>query len=157
MNKLAETYNLPVLISTHPRTRNRLATQPDELKKGLRFHPPFGFNDYIRLQKSAKLVLSDSGTISEESLILGFPAVTLRDSIQRPESIDTGGIITTGLGAAEIIDSVHMTLQQIAEEGFASAPAEYQIADASRRTVNFIRSTVHSHASRTGIRPTPAL
>ena len=113
LNKLAETYNLPVLISTHPRTRNRLATQPDELKKGLRFHPPFGFNDYIRLQKSAKLVLSDSGTISEESLILGFPAVTLRDSIERPESIDTGGIITTGLGAAEIIDSVHMTLQQM--------------------------------------------
>lgn len=153
LNELARTYSLPVLISTHPRTRKRLASQPDELKDGLRFHPPFGFNDYIQLQKSAKLVLSDSGTISEESLMLGFPAVTLRESIERPESIDTGGITTTGLGAAEIIDSVRMALLQIAEEGFPSAPAEYQIPDASRRTVNFIRSTVHSHASRAGIRP----
>jgi UDP-N-acetylglucosamine 2-epimerase (non-hydrolysing) len=152
LNSLADIYDLPVLISTHPRTRKRLAAQPDKLKDGLRFHPPFGFHDYIKLQKSAKLVLSDSGTISEESLILGFPAVTLRDSIERPESLDTAGITTTGLGASEIIDSVQMTLSQINEEGFPSAPAEYQITDASRRAVNFIRSTVHSHASRTGIR-----
>lgn len=153
LNKLADIYEVPVLISTHPRTRNRLSTQPDELKNGLRFHPPFGFNDYIKLQRSAKLVLSDSGTISEESLILGFPAVTLRDFIERPESLDTGGIITTGLGTTEIVDAVEITLQQIEEDGFASSPDEYKITDTSRRTVNFIRSTAHSHGQRTGIRP----
>ncbi|MDQ0673958.1 UDP-N-acetylglucosamine 2-epimerase [Pseudarthrobacter siccitolerans] len=155
LNRLVDTFGIPVLISTHPRTRQRLAEQPDELKAGLGFHPPFGFNDYVRLQKSAKLVLSDSGTISEESLMLQFPAVTLRDFIERPESVDTGGIITTGLRANEIIDSVRMTLQQIDEDGFPSVPNEYQIQDASRRTVNFIRSTVHSHAARAGIRETP--
>ncbi|MDQ0689874.1 non-hydrolyzing UDP-N-acetylglucosamine 2-epimerase [Arthrobacter sp. W4I7] len=154
LNRLADTYNLPVLISTHPRTRQRLASQPPELKNGLHFHPPFGFNDYVKLQQSAKLVLSDSGTISEESLILGFPAVTLRDSTERPESMDAGGIITTGPGAAAILDSVQMTLQQVEEDGFSSPPGEYQIRDTSRRTVNFIRSTVHSHAMRAAIRAT---
>lgn len=152
LKTLADIYELPVLISTHPRTRKRLSSQPESLKDGLRFHSPFGFNDYIRLQKSAKIVLSDSGTISEESLILGFPAVTLRDFIERPESLDTGGITTTGLGAIEIVDSVRITLQQFEEDGMAAAPEEYNITDTSRRTVNFIRSTAHSHRQRTGIR-----
>lgn len=152
LKTLADIYELPVLISTHPRTRKRLSSQPESLKDGLRFHSPFGFNDYIRLQKSAKIVLSDSGTISEESLILGFPAVTLRDFIERPESLDTGGITTTGLGTIEIVDSVRITLQQFEEDGMAAAPEEYNITDTSRRTVNFIRSTAHSHRQRTGIR-----
>lgn len=151
LNKLTQIYQIPVLISTHPRTRNKLESQPDELKRQLNFHPPFGFNDYVKLQKSARLVLSDSGTISEESLLLKFPAVTLRDFIERPESIDVGGIITTGLTAASIIDSVEITLNQFRFEGAASLPAEYEINDVSRRTVNFIRSTVHSHYRRTGM------
>ncbi|WP_457946044.1 non-hydrolyzing UDP-N-acetylglucosamine 2-epimerase [Pseudarthrobacter sp. alpha12b] len=152
LNVLSQAYDLPVLISTHPRTRLRLETQPDDLKTGLRFHPPFGFNDYVRLQKSARLVLSDSGTISEESLLLKFPAVTLRDFIERPESLDVGGIITTGLSTAAIIDSVRVTLAQFDADGPPSVPAEYTINDASRRTFNFIRSTSHSHLQRTGIR-----
>lgn len=153
LNDLAARYGLPVLISTHPRTRKRLETQPPELKKSLEFHAPFGFNDYVQLQKSAKLVLSDSGTISEESLLLGFPAVTLRDFIERPESLDVGGIITTGLSSQAIIDSVEITLQQFALEGSARIPVDYNVQDVSRRTLNFIRSTVHSHRQRTGIRP----
>lgn len=151
LNELGREYSLPVLVSTHPRTRKRLESQSEELKSGLRFHPPFGFNDYVKLQKSAKLVLSDSGTISEESLLLGFPAVTLREFIERPEALDMGGIATTGLDAGVIIDSVNMTLQQFAEEGAASIPWEYSVEDTSRRTVNFIRSTAHSHGKRTGI------
>lgn len=152
LNALAQEYLLPVLISTHPRTRKRLETQPEDLKTGLRFHPPFGFNDYIRLQRSARLVLSDSGTISEESLLLKFPAVTLRDFIERPEALDVGGITTTGLSTNAIIDSARIALAQFDAEGTASIPWEYEIEDVSRRTLNFIRSTVQSHAQRTGTR-----
>ncbi len=152
LNELGRCYNLPVLISTHPRTRKRLESQPQELKRNLRFHAPFGFNDYIKLQKAAKLVLSDSGTISEESLILKFPAVTLRDFIERPESLDVGGMITTGVSAAAITDSVRVALDQFDQHGTPEAPWEYSVPDVSRRTVNFIRSTVHSHRQRAGIR-----
>lgn len=151
LQTIGHKYQMPVLISTHPRTRKRLEDQPDELKAGLRFHPPFGFNDYVKLQKEAKLVLSDSGTIAEESSLLGFPAVTLRDAIERPESMDTGAIITTGVGAEAIVDSVGMVLSQFEIDGPPTIPADYQISDTSRRTVNFIRSTAHSHHRRAGI------
>lgn len=148
---IGRTYQMPVLISTHPRTRKRLEDQPEELKAGLIFHPPFGFNDYIKLQQESKLVLSDSGTISEESSLLGFPAVTLRDAIERPESMDTGAIITTGVGADAIVDSIGMVLSQFEADGRPTIPTDYQISDTSRRTVNFIRSTAHSHHRRAGI------
>ncbi|SDK43056.1 UDP-N-acetylglucosamine 2-epimerase (non-hydrolysing) [Cryobacterium psychrotolerans] len=152
LSKLAAEYSLPVLVSTHPRTRNRLAAQPEALKGGLTFHPPFGFNDYVRLQQSAKLVLSDSGTISEESTILGFPAVTLRDSIERPEALDAGGIITVGVSSRAISDGVRIALEEFRIDGPTPPPGEYAIADTSRRVLAFLRSTVHSHNARTGIR-----
>lgn len=152
LNELSLEHELPVLVSTHPRTRKRLETQPERLKTGLRFHPPFGFNDYIRLQQSAKLVLSDSGTISEESSILGFPAVTLRDFIERPESLDSGAITTVGLSTEAISDGVRIALEEFASDGPASSPREYDIDDTSRRVVNFIRSSAHSHFQRSGIR-----
>ena len=151
LQTIARTYDVPVLISTHPRTRKRLEDQPEELKRDLRFHPPFGFNDYVKLQREAKLVLSDSGTISEESSLLGFPAVTLRDAIERPESLDTGAIITTGVSADAIVDCIEIVLRQFAEDGRPTIPEDYQIADTSRRTVDFIRSTAHTHHKRAGI------
>jgi len=152
LGRLSDEYKLPVLVSTHPRTRKRLEDQIDELKDRLVFHAPFGFNDYIRLQQSAKLVLSDSGTISEEASLLGFPAVSLRDAIERPEAIDTGVMITAGVEMKSVMDAVAMTLRQYQADGPAAIPAEYQIADASRRAVTFIHSTVHSHANRSGLR-----
>ena len=90
---------LPVLVSTHPRTRKRLEALGvrHERDDRIRFMEPFGFHDYNQLQLEAACVLSDCGTISEESSILGFPAVTLRDSIERPEALDTGAIMMTGL------------------------------------------------------------
>lgn len=154
LNAVGSQYNVPVLLSTHPRTRKRLDAQPEDLKTGIIMHPPFGFNDYVKLQKEALIVLSDSGTISEESSLLGFAAVTLRDFIERPESLDTGGIVTSGLHMESIIDAIDMTLQQTSEEGFVHPPADYQIADTSRRVVNFIRSTAHSHHQRAGLRQT---
>lgn len=152
LNQLAKAYDLPVLVSTHPRTRKRLDELPEEPRGSLTFHPPFGFHDYVALQQGAKLVLSDSGTISEESSILGFPAVTLRDFIERPESMDTGGIITVGISADSITDGVRIALEEFGSAGSATLPAEYQVSDTSRRVVSFIRSTAHSHGQRTGIR-----
>ena len=78
------------MVSTHPRTRGRLDVQGATDIDGVQFHEPLGLLDYCKLQLAAACVLSDSGTVSEESLILGFPAVTLRDSIERPEALDTG-------------------------------------------------------------------
>lgn len=144
LQMLGEDYGLPVLVSTHPRTRKRLERQPTELTEKLILHPPFGFTDYVRLQQSARVVLSDSGTISEESTMLGFPAVTLRDSIERPEAIDTGGIVCASVDTDAIVNAVAIVLDQFEHEGRAAIPAEYLIPDTSRRVMNFIRSTVHN-------------
>ena len=152
LGQLAAAYDLPVLVSTHPRTLQRLEGQSEEVKSKLVFHAPFGFNDYVQLQQSAKLVLSDSGTISEESSIVGFPAVSLRDAIERPEAIDTGVTITCGVEAESVLGAVALTLLQFEEDGPASVPAEYQVRDASRRTVSFIHSTAATHHARSGIR-----
>ncbi len=152
LNAVGAQHQVPVLLSTHPRTRKRLEEQPVEVKGEVILHTPFGFNDYVKLQREALIVLSDSGTISEESSLLGFSAVTLRDFIERPESLDTGSIITAGLNKESILDAVAMTLQQNAEEGFVPPPADYAISDTSRRVVSFIRSTAHSHVQRTGLR-----
>jgi UDP-N-acetylglucosamine 2-epimerase (non-hydrolysing) len=135
---------LPVLVSTHPRTRKRLEGSSDAAKDGLVFHPPFGFLDYIKLQMEAKVVLSDSGTIAEESAILGFPAVTLRDFIERPEALDTGSIMTAGLDSASVLEGVRWVLGR----GTPECPTDYQVANTSTRVVSFILGTVHSHRRR---------
>lgn len=152
LNRVAEIYGHPVLVSTHPRTRARLGSQPEQVKGKILFHQPFGFNDYVKLQQSSTLVLSDSGTISEESSLLRFPAVTLRDFIERPEALDTGSIITTGVGTDAIVDAVNMTLREITASGFPDIPVDYQARNVSHRVLAFIRSTAHSHHQRTGIR-----
>lgn len=152
LNALADDYNVPVLVSTHPRTLKRLESQDMRLKSNLRFHAPFGFNDYIRLQTEAKLVLSDSGTISEECSILGFRAVTLRDFIERPEALDAGIIVTAGVDTPSILDAVAIALASPLPGRDIPRPAEYSISNTSLRTLNFIRSTAHSHRVRTGIR-----
>ncbi|GIH20999.1 non-hydrolyzing UDP-N-acetylglucosamine 2-epimerase [Rugosimonospora africana] len=147
------TWSLPVLVSTHPRTRKRLeALAGDGMTlDGVAFHEPFGLFDYVRLQTSARCTLSDSGTISEEAAILGFPAVTLRESIERPEALDSGGIIMTGLDPDGVIEAVAVTVEQVAAEG-VGCPADYQVADTSRRVVDFILSTVRRHHDWAGIR-----
>ena len=104
LNAVAEEWGWPVLVSTHPRTRKRLEAGGGPAAHELvRFHEPFGFLDYNRLQLGAACVLSDSGTISEESTMLGFPAVTLRSSIERPEALDTGAITMTDLDPATVV------------------------------------------------------
>lgn len=152
LNALAQEYDVPVLVSTHPRTRKRLEAQSAELKDQLVLHAPFGFNDYVRLQRSAKLVLSDSGTISEESSMLGFPAVTMRDAIERPESLDAGAMITCGVEPDSVSDAVRFALATFEVSGRPHVPDGYQIADTSRRVVAFILSSARTHHARAGIR-----
>lgn len=151
LQAVRDAYGLPVLVSTHPRTRKRLEALPAKAKEGLIFHPPFGFHDYNKLQIDAALVLSDSGTISEESSILGFPAVTMRRQIERPEALDTGSIATTDLDAGNVLDAVRIALARQAEGAFATIPDDYQVRDTSYRVLNVIRSFAHSHAARIGL------
>ena len=145
-------FDRPVLVSTHPRTRLRLERAGARPTDAIRFHRPFGFFDYVRLQRDAFCVLSDSGTISEESAILGFPAVTLRDAIERPEALETGAMITTGLESPVVREAIRQMLDQRHAGESPPVPPEYAIRNCSQRVVNFIRSTVHVHHSWAGIR-----
>jgi UDP-N-acetyl-L-fucosamine synthase len=140
---------VPVLVSTHPRTRKRLEALGRDVE-GVTFHPPLGFIDYVRLQQDALCVLSDSGTISEESSILGFPAVTLRDSIERPEALDTGSIIMTGLDSDNIVEAIDLLNQE--RKADHVIPQEYAIDNCSERVVRFILSSYRRHAVWSGLR-----
>ena len=150
-----EKWNLPVYVSTHPRTRKHLEALTDWIEpEGIVFHEPFGFYDFNRLQVSAACVLSDSGTIAEESTILGFPAITLRDSIERPEALDTGAIIMTGLDAHDVVEAVTVAMASKPTNNCMSAvtPNDYLIDNTSSRAVNFILSTARRHKSWAGLR-----
>ncbi|MDG4801820.1 UDP-N-acetylglucosamine 2-epimerase (non-hydrolyzing) [Micromonospora sp. WMMD980] len=153
LRAVRDRWQFPVLVSTHPRTRGRLeslaldATALD----GIAFHEPFGLLDYVQLQTKAYCTLSDSGTISEEAAILNFPAVTLRESIERPEALDVGGIIMTGLDPDGVVEAVALTVDQVRVDG-VPCPVDYQVRDTSRRVVDFILSTVRRHHDWAGIR-----
>jgi len=146
-------WGLPVMVSTHPRTRKHLEQHAYNLAKldGLVFHEPFGFMDYVKLQIKAKCTLSDSGTISEESAILNLPALTLRESIERPESLDAGTITTTGLDVDLVLAAVRAIAQRA--QGYQhECASDYRIADFSHRVSNYILSTVRRHHQWSGIR-----
>lgn len=149
---VAEDQQVPLLLSTHPRTRKRVEESGLSATDDVILHNPLGFSDYVRLQKSARCVISDSGTISEESTMLGFPAVTLRDAIERPEALDSGGIITTGLAVEDVVDAVKITIAEHSNNGPVAVPTDYAIGDSSRRVLNYIRSTANTHSVRAGIR-----
>jgi UDP-N-acetylglucosamine 2-epimerase (non-hydrolysing) len=151
LNVLAADWDLPVLVSTHPRTRNRLEALSGRTTHPLvRFHEPFGFLDYNKLQLGAACVLSDSGTIAEESTILGFPAVTLRSSIERPEALDTGAITMTDLDPLVLPTAIRFATGRESRGGVR--PLDYQVTNTSERVVNFILSTAFQHAFWTGLR-----
>ena len=150
-----EAYDLPVFVSTHPRTRKRLEALPSSAEHdGITFGEPLGFHDYNRLQVSAACCLSDSGTIAEESSLLGFPAVTLRDSIERPEAIDTGGILMTGLDQEDVVAAVGVAMAagNTRDGAGPRTPHDYMIDNTSERAVNFILSTARRHRAWAGIR-----
>lgn len=149
--RVYETWKLPVLVSTHPRTRNRLEDAGlTGRSAGLLFHAPFGFHDYLRLQTEARCVLSDSGTISEEASLLGFPAVTLRDSIERPEALDAGAIVMCGVRPDDVLGAVELALAP--RSVVATVPQGYEVADTSTRVVRYLHSTVSRHHEWAGLR-----
>jgi UDP-N-acetylglucosamine 2-epimerase (non-hydrolysing) len=153
LRAVRRTFDLPILVSTHPRTRKQLenlVVEPGSLE-GIAFHEPFGLFDYVRLQMGARCTLSDSGTISEEAAILGFAAVTLRDSIERPEALDAGGIIMTGLDPDNVLEGIEAAVAQVETAG-VPCPTDYTVPDTSRRVVNFILSTARRHHDWAGIR-----
>jgi UDP-N-acetylglucosamine 2-epimerase (non-hydrolysing) len=152
LKAIHSTWNYPVLVSTHPRTRKQLEALPGFSEiSGITFHEPFGFLAYNKLQMNAKCVLSDSGTISEESILLNFPAITIRDSMERPEALDVGGIIMSGLSTDDVIQGVNaacLTDNDLPRE----IPQGYEVQDVSRRVVRIILSTVRRHHEWAGLR-----
>ena len=144
LRALRDEYGYPVIVSTHPRTRNRLAKiGVTDSEPGIHFLKPFGFFDYNKLQMKSFCAVSDSGTISEESSILDFPAVTLRRSIERPEALDTGSITLTGLDKDILLQNVKISTmgRDVFSGTERETPEEYKIRNTSERVVRLITGT----------------
>jgi UDP-N-acetylglucosamine 2-epimerase (non-hydrolysing) len=139
INAVAEKYKYPIIFSTHPRTKLKID------KTNIKFNPlvnilsPLGFFDYVALQKKSYCVLSDSGTISEESAMMGFPAISIRTSTERPEAIDTGTIILGGISTIDIINSIEICVNTF-DINKLILPQEYKINDVSIRVIRVIQS-----------------
>lgn len=139
LNQVAQKYQLPVIFSTHPRTHKKILSKGIVFDKLIVNMPPFGFFDYIHLQENAYCVLSDSGTISEESAMLGFPAVSIRTSTERPEAVDAGTIVLGGISASEVLNAIEI-LMKTYEPLNQTLPWEYQVRDVSHRVIRVIQS-----------------
>jgi UDP-N-acetylglucosamine 2-epimerase len=139
LNRLASDYNLPVIVSTHPRTRKRMENLDDiKMDPLVQFLKPFGFIDYVFLQMNALCAVSDSGTISEESAMLDFPAISLRQSMERPEAQDAGTIVLSGFDIQTVLDSVRICISEFQSIHYKQIPFEYQIKDVSWRVLKLM-------------------
>jgi len=144
LNALAQAYQFPVIVSTHPRTQNRIDSLPSiELNSKIQFCKPFGFFDYNKLQMEAFCVVSDSGTITEETSILGMPAITIRNAHERPEGMDVGTLIMSGLKSDRVLDAVRIVTSQPKHEGssFGVVP-DYEASDVSKKILRIVSSYV---------------
>jgi UDP-N-acetylglucosamine 2-epimerase (non-hydrolysing) len=144
LNALAETYGYPVIVSTHPRTKNRL----DSLNTGpmnalVQFAKPFGYIDYNKLQIAAACVISDSGTITEEASLLNLPAITIRNAHERPEGMDAGTLIMTGLKRERILTAVKVIMtQHDRQEPTIRSVADYGVGPVSKQVVRIVLSYI---------------
>lgn len=141
LNKVAEYYDLPVIVSTHPRSRKRIEAQ------GLEFHPniqllkPLGFHDYNNLQKHAKATLSDSGTINEESSIMNFPALNLREAHERPEGMEEASVMMVGLEVERVLQGLTiLESQPTGEERLLREVSDYSMPNVSDKVVRIVHS-----------------
>jgi UDP-N-acetylglucosamine 2-epimerase (non-hydrolysing) len=144
VNALATEYNMPVIFSVHPRTRQRLEAAPEAmLDSRVRAVKPLGFFDYVRLESESFCVVSDSGTITEEAALLGFPAITIRQAHERPEGMDQGTLIMSDLSTRRILDAVRSVTNPDPRRALPlRVPPDYESDDVARRVVRIIMSYV---------------
>lgn len=140
INFVAEKYKMPIIFSTHPRTQKRIEERGIKFNSLVQILKPFGFFDYCNLQKNSYCVLSDSGTISEESAIMRFPAISIRTSTERPEVIDKGNIILGGIKKDEILSALEITTTLFAEENHDIEPYDYMDNNVSDKVIKVIQS-----------------
>lgn len=144
LNALAETYDCPVIVSTHPRTKKRLDTMElGKLNSHVQFLKPFGFCDYIKLQTEALCVVSDSGTITEEGSLLNLPAITIRNAHERPEGMDVGTLIMSGLKKDRVLDAVRVIIAQHDKSRRVMQPVQdYEAGAVSKQLLRVVLSYV---------------
>jgi UDP-N-acetylglucosamine 2-epimerase len=143
LQALVETYDMPVIVSTHPRTRQRLeALGLDGLDSRIQFLKPFGFFDYIKLQIEAFCILSDSGTITEEASLLGMTAVTIRNAHERPEGMDEGTLIMSGLKSERVLDAVRVVTSQDKAGATRRLVPDYEGGLVSQKVLRIVLSYV---------------
>jgi UDP-N-acetylglucosamine 2-epimerase len=143
LNLVAEKYDLPIIVSTHPRTRKMIVAKEIVLHKNIQLLKPLGFNDYNALQLHSKAVLSDSGTISEESSILNFPALNIRQAHERPEAMEEASVMMVGLNPERIIQGlIQLDTQKRGDERSFRNVADYSMPNVSDKVVRIIVSYV---------------
>lgn len=139
LNAVAEKYKMPIIFSTHPRTKKRIESSNIIFNPLIKSIVPLGFFDYVKLQQNAYVVLSDSGTISEESAMMGFPAVSIRTSTERPEAIDAGTIVLGGLSKESMLNAIEIT-KGLSINKNSQLPWEYQVTNTAEKIVKVIQS-----------------
>lgn len=141
LNQIAEKYKFPIIVSTHPRTRNKIESEKVKVREEIQFLKPMGFNDYNALQMHALAVLSDSGTISEESSILNFPALNIRQAHERPEAMEEASVMMVGLSPDRILQGlVQLQTQKTGAERNFRPVADYSMPNVSEKMVRIILS-----------------
>ncbi len=141
LEELVTEYNFPIVVSTHPRTRQRLDTFGKKFSPLVQFHRPFCFTDYVRLQLDARATLSDSGTITEESSILGFPALNIREAHERPEGMEEAAVIMTGLQWSSIRSSLKILETKFPSDKVHICPvSDYRVTNVSDKVLKIIQS-----------------